>query len=122
MSLKYLSNFWRTLDIPLINCEINLILTWSENFLITSKTTRDADPDADPAVASVNNPTNGSVNNPTNATFKITDKKLYVPVVTLSTEDENKLLEQLETGFKRTIKWNKYKSEIFNQAKTNNLN
>ena len=103
-----------TINIPLINCEINLILTWSENCVITSKATRDADPDADPAVA--------AVNNPTNATFKIKDTKLYVPVVTLSTKDDNKLLEQLKKGFKRTIKWNKYRSEMSNQDKTNNLN
>ena len=69
---------------------------------------------ADPAVA--------AINNPTNATFKITDTKLYVPVVTLSTENDKKLLEQLRTGFKRTIKWNKYRSEMTNQTKTNNLN
>ena len=112
--LKHLSNFWETLDIPLVNCEINLILTWSENCVVTSKATRDADPDADPAVA--------AVNNPANATFKITDTKLYLPVVTLSTEDDNKLSEQLKTGFKRTIKWNKYRSEMSNQTKTNNLN
>ena len=98
MLLKHLSNFWKTLDIPLINCEINLILNWSENCVITSKATRDADPDDDPAVA--------AVNNPTNATFKIKETKLYVPVVTLSTQDNNKLLEQL-TEFKGTIKWNK---------------
>ena len=96
VSLKYLSSFWKTLDIPLINCEINLILTWSENCVITSQATRDADPDADPAVA--------TINNPTNATFKITNTKLYVPAVTLSTEDGHKLLEQLKTGFKKTIK------------------
>ena len=59
---------------------------------------------------------------PTNAVFKITDCKLYVPVVTLSAENDNKLLEQLKTGFERTIKWNKYRSEIFNQAKNNTLN
>ena len=47
---------------------------------------------------------------PANATFKITDTKLYVPAVTLSAENDNKRLEQLKTGFKRTIKWNKYKS------------
>ena len=58
LQLKHLSNFWRTLDIPLINCEINLILTWSENCIITSKATRDSDLDADPVVAAVNNPTN----------------------------------------------------------------
>ena len=66
---------------PLINCEINLILTWYENCVLTSNAMRDADPDADPAVA--------AVDNPTNVTFKITDTKLYAPVVTLSTEDDN---------------------------------
>ena len=79
MPLKYLSNFWRTLDIPLINCEINLILTWSENCVLTSKATRDAVPA--PGVT--------KVNNPINATFKITDTKLYVPVVILLTKDDN---------------------------------
>ena len=58
---------------------------------------------------------------PTNATFQITDTKLYVPVVTLSTEDDN-FLEQLKSGFKRTIKWNKYRSKMTNQTKTNHLN
>ena len=81
--LKYLSNFQRALDIPLINCEVSLTLTWSENCVIRRKATRDADPDADPAVA--------RINNPTNATFKI------------KAEDDNKLLEQLKTGFKKTI-------------------
>ena len=52
----------------------------------------------------------------------MTDTKLYVPVVTLSTEDENNFLKQLKSGFKRTIKWNKYRSEMANQTKTNNLN
>ena len=94
---------------PLINCEINLILTWSENCVLTSKATRDANPDVNLAVA--------AINNPTNATFKITDTKLYVPVVTLSTENDKKLLEQLRTGFKRTIKWNKYRSEMTNKTK-----
>ena len=55
------------------------------------------------------------INNPTNATFKITDSKLYVPVAILSTKDDNKLLEQLGAGFKRTSKWNKYRSEMTNQ-------
>ena len=56
--LKYLSNFWRTLDLPLINYEVSLTLTWSENCVITSKATREADPDADPALAGINYPTN----------------------------------------------------------------
>ena len=47
---------------------------------------------------------------------------MYVPVVTLSAENDNKLLDQLKTGFKRTIKWNKYRSEMSNQARNNNLN
>ena len=59
---------------------------------------------------------------PTNATFKITGTKLYVPVVTLSTKDDNNFLEQLKSGFKRTIKWNKYRPEMTNQTKNNNLN
>ena len=92
----------------------NNILTSSENCILTSKATRDANPDADPAVA--------AIDNPTNAIFKITDTKLYVPVVTLSTENDKIILEQLRTGFKRTIKWNKYRSEMTNQTKNNNLN
>ena len=74
LSLKNLSNFQKRLDIPLINCEINLILTWSKNCLISSKATGNADP-GDPAVV--------EINNPTNATFKTTNTKLYVLVVTL---------------------------------------
>ena len=58
---------------------------------------------------------------PTNATFKITDCKLYVPVVTLSAENDNKLLELLKTGFKRTIKWSIYRSGMSNQTNNNNL-
>ena len=77
--LKYLSNFWRSLEMPLINCEVNLILTWS------------------------------STTGP--GTFKITDAKLYVPAVTLSTQDNSKLLQQLKSGFKRTVNWNRYLSK-----------
>ena len=79
--LKYLSNFWRALDMPLINCEVSLILTWSENCVITSKATRDAAPAVD------------AINNPTGTIFKIRETKLYVPVVTLSAENDNKLLK-----------------------------
>ena len=98
---------------PLINCEVSLTSTWSENCVLTSRATRDADPDADPAVA--------GINNPPNATFKITDCKSYVPVVTLSAENDDKLLEQLKTGFKRIIKWNKYRSEMSNETKNKNF-
>ena len=58
----------------------------------------------------------------TGATFKTKYTKLYVPVVTLSTKDDNNFLEQLKSGFKRTIKWNKYRSEMTNQTKNNHLN
>ena len=54
VALKHLSNFWRTLDMPLINCEINLILTWSENCVLTSKATRGADPDVNKPCSSCN--------------------------------------------------------------------
>ena len=89
---------------PLINFQVNLILTWSENCVLIDMTTRDEEG---------NNP---AIVVPKNATFSITDAKLYVPVATLSTEDDNKLLEQLKTGFKRTIKWNKYRSKMSYQA------
>ena len=112
--LKYLSNFFRSLNIPLINCEVSLNLTWSKNCVLTSKAKREDDPDADPGVI--------GINNPTYAVFEITDCKFYVSVVTLSAENDNKLLEQLKTGFKRTIKWNKYRSKISNQTADNNLN
>ena len=83
--LKYLSNFWRTLDMPLINCEVSLTLTWSKDCVLADLITRNGGPNADPPVA--------AINAPTNATFKITDCKLYVPVVTLSAENGNKLSE-----------------------------
>ena len=62
------------------------------------------------------------INSPTSEKFQITDCKLYVPVVTLSAKNDNKLLEQLKSGFKRSIKWNKYMSQMSNQNKNINLN
>ena len=94
--LKYLSNLWRTLEMPLINCEVNLILTWSSNCVITNS--------------------NGV------GTFEITDTKLYVPVVTLSTQENTKLLQQLKPSFKRVINWNKYLSKSELLAQNANLN
>ena len=115
MPLKHLSNLWKTLDIPLINCEVSLVLSWSANCVITSLEKR---------LVTAAKGDNSAVydDSPTNVTFKITDCKLYVPVVTLSAENDNKLLEQLKTGFKGTIKWNNYRSKISNQTKNNNLN
>ena len=89
---------------PLINCEVSLTLTWSQNCVLTSRAYREANPDADPEEP--------GINNPTNATFEIKDTKLFVPVVTLSAQDYKKLLEQLKTGFKRAIGWNRYRSEM----------
>ena len=84
--LKCLSNFWRTLEIPLINCEYNLILSWSKDCVITSSTGI--------------------------GKFAVTETEFYVPGVTLSTKDNEKLLQQLKSGFKKTISWNKYESSI----------
>ena len=98
--LKYLSNFWKRLDMQLVNCEINLILTWYKSCILKLHV---GIRDATPALA--------ALNAPTNPTFTITDTKLYVPLVTLSTLDDNQLLEQLKTSFKRTILWNKYRPD-----------
>ena len=73
--LKYLSNFWRALEMPLINCEVNRILIWSSPCIITNST--------------------GA------GTFAITDTKLYVTLVTLSMQDNPKLLQQVKSGFKK---------------------
>ena len=83
---------------PLINCEVSLTLTWSENCVLTDIKTQAEVP------AQGGNPARERIDAPTNAIFKITDTKLYVPVVTLSTKDDNNFLEQLKSGFKRTIK------------------
>ena len=80
--LKYLSNFWRSLEMPLINCKVELSLIWYERCLLTAANT---------------------------ATFEITDAKLYVPIVTLLVEYNSKLSQQLNEGLKRSIYWNEYK-------------
>ena len=102
--LKYLSNFWRSLNISLINCKIELILTWFKNCVLISKASREVNYGADPVVR--------KIDNPQNAIFEITDTRLYVLVVTLSKENNIKLLKQLKSVFKRTIKWNKYRSQM----------
>ena len=115
LPLKHLGNFWNSLNIPLINGEVSLALSWSETYVITTmekRLVRAAQGD-NPAVYG---------DSPTNVVFKIKETKLYVPVVTLSAENDNKRLEQLKTGFKRTIKWNRYRSEMSNQTKNNSLN
>ena len=97
--LKYLINFWTTLKIPLFNCEVNFILTWSANCVILYINVANKIP-----------------------TLTLTEKKLYVPVVTLSTQDNATLLPQSKSGFKRTINWNKYLAKPELLAKNPNLN
>ena len=80
--LKHLSNFWRSLEMPLINCKVELLLKWYESCLLTAATT---------------------------AFFEIIDAKLYVPIVTLTIEDNSKLSKLLSERFKRSIYWNEYK-------------
>ena len=107
--LKYLGNFWRALNIPLISCEVSLELKWDKNCVITSLDQRDIG--------------GGNRDNaPTGATLSITDCKSYVPAVTLSKDDETKLLTNLKPGFKREIIWNKYRSQMTTEAVNNNLN
>ena len=84
--LKYLSNFWRSLKILLINCKVELSLKWNENCILSSA---------------------GTATN-----FTITDTKLYVPVATLKTEDNAKLLQLLSKGFERSVYWNKIQSNF----------
>ena len=89
-------------------------MTWFKSCVLIDKLAREADYDADPNVY--------VIDNPENTIFEIADIKLYVPLVTLSKENDKKLLEQLKSGFERTIKWNKYRSQMTIQAKNNNLN
>ena len=91
VSLAYVVNLWRTIEMSLINCEINFTLTYSVDCVIKSS----------------------AEDQPT--TFTIIDTKLSVPVVTLSSED-NAILQQLKSGFRRTINWNKYQSKVTTQA------
>ena len=107
--LRYLSNFWRALDIPLISCEVFLELKWNKNCVITSQQIGV-------------NLDGGNTAAPTNATLAINDCKLYIPVVTLSKDDEIELLTNLKSGFTREIIWNKYRSQMTTEAINHNLN
>ena len=92
--LKYLSNFWRSLEMPLINCKVELSLRWIENCVLTAAAVGD----------------NANLTGADSATFETTDGKLYVPIVTLPAEDNAKLSKLLSEEFKRSIYWNKYSS------------
>ena len=95
--LKYLRNFFRSLEMPLINCKIKLNLTWKKECVLSTDVA--------------------------NATFIINDTKLYVPVVTLSKEDNKDFIDQQNKGFQRSIYWNEYKiKEKDENTDTNNAN
>ena len=97
VSFKYLRNFWRALEMPLIKYEVNLILTWSSTCFVTNST--------------------GA------GRFGITETKVYASIVTLSTQDNTKLLQQLKlVCFKRTINWNIYQSDPKTYAQNRYLN
>ena len=85
--LKYLSKFWKTLEMSVINRKINLDLYWSKSCVVVATDVPDQ-----------------------STTFSVTDTKLYIPVVTLSTQGNAKLLEKLKSSFKRKISWSNYQS------------
>ena len=85
VQLKYLSNFWRSLEMPVINCKVFLELNWIEDCIFS-----------------------GDGNS---AKFSIADTKLHVPIVTLSTKDSANLTKQLNKGFKRSVYWNSYETK-----------
>ena len=91
--LKYLSNFWRSLEMPLINCKIHLELNWTKDCVMST-------------IA--------------DTTFKITNTKLYFPTVTLSSKNNVKLVKLLEEGFKRPVYWNEYQIKIETKNVDNN--
>ena len=96
--LKYRSNFRRTIEMSLINCEIRFQLKRSKNCILIAGTVANQNP-----------------------TFRIKDTKFYVPIVNFSSQENIKLLKQLESGFKRTINWNKYLAKTTNQAQNRYL-
>ena len=95
--MKYLKKFWKTLEMLLINFEINLILTWSANCVISNTAANQA------------------------ATFAINFTNLYVQTIILSTQGNAKLLQQLKSGFKKTVNWNKYQSKVTMQVQNQYL-
>ena len=86
--LKNMSDLWRTLETVLVNCEVTLDLSWSESYVLVATNAAQA------------------------TKFSTADKKLYLPAVTLSTQDNAKVLERLKSGFKRKIDWNKYQTKV----------
>ena len=117
--LKNLSKFMFNLNFLMIHTEIELILKWSRNCVLTEKATRERKEveTGPPALDLVR-----AINLPTDLKFNITDCKLYVPVATLQEKNENKLYEELKTGILMDFTWGKYRCTSINQPETNNLN
>ena len=105
--LKNLSNFWRFLDLRFTNCKIELDPPWSKECIVSEISIT--------SEVRVDNPVD--VRQRAGATSQINNAKLYVPVVTLSTNDNIKFLENIKQGFIKTISWNKYRSEITTNKK-----
>ena len=93
VTLKHLSNFWRSLETPLINCKTHLELNWNKDCVMSTTA---------------------------NTTLEITNAKLYVPIVALSSKDNEKLVKLLEDGFNRHVYWNKYQTKIETRNLDNN--
>ena len=86
--LKSMSDLWRTLEMVLVNCEVTLDLSWSESYVLVATNAAQA------------------------TIFSTADTKLYLSAVTLSTQDNAKVLERLKSGFERKIDWNKYQTKV----------
>ena len=99
--LKHLSNFWRSLEMPLINCKVELRLKWTKYFVLS-------------AAGADNANTNSNI-----IIFTIKDKKIYVLLVTLLAKDNQKLSKLLRKEFERSLYWNKYKAKSENKNTTN---
>ena len=103
MPLKYLSNFWRSLEIPLINCKVEVKLRWTKYCVLS--------------LAGTDNPIDNDINN--NIIFTIQDTKLYVSVVTVIARDDKKLSKLLSKGIERSVYWNEYKTKRDKKSTTN---
>ena len=117
--LKHLTKFMFNLDFLLINTEIELILKWSQDCVLTGRATRKAMVEGAHLAAEPTVPANDG---PKDLKFNITDCKMYVPVVTLQQEYQNQLYRHLKTGISIDFMWNKYRPQVINQTSTNNLN
>ena len=116
--LKNLSSYIFNLNFLMINTEIELILKWSQNCVLTERVIRKGkEATLNPAQGAIT-----EINTPSDLKFNITECKLYVPVVTLHEKYENKLFENLKTGIDINYEWTRYRTQVINQTATNNLN